>query len=69
MPLILDDLLITCDNDRAAAILPQLAVLAQRTQIFLFTHHDHLVELCRNTLDEDTFHLHQLNTNPSEKGN
>ena len=69
MPLILDDLLVTCDNDRAAAILPQLAVLAQRTQIFLFTHHDHLVELCRKTLGEDTFHLHQLNTNPCAKGN
>ncbi|AKG53301.1 hypothetical protein DGWBC_0623 [Dehalogenimonas sp. WBC-2] len=66
MPLILDDLLITCDNDRAAAILPQLATLAQRTQIFLFTHHDHLVELCRKTLGEDTFHLHQLNTLTSE---
>jgi uncharacterized protein YhaN len=69
MPLILDDLLITCDDDRAAAILPQLAVLAQRTQIFLFTHHDHLVELCRKTLGEDTFHLHQLSINPSAKGN
>ncbi|MEI8372024.1 MAG: AAA family ATPase [Planctomycetota bacterium] len=62
MPLILDDLLITCDNDRAAAILPQLASLAQRTQIFLFTHHDHLVDLCRKTLVEDTFHIHRLST-------
>jgi uncharacterized protein YhaN len=69
MPLILDDLLTTCDNDRAVAILPQLAALAQRTQIFLFTHHDHLVELCRRTLGEDTFHLHRLNTNASEKVN
>jgi len=57
--------LITCDNDRAAAILPQLATLAQRTQIFLFTHHDHLVEICRNTLGEGAFHLHKLNTNPT----
>jgi uncharacterized protein YhaN len=62
MPLILDDLLITFDDDRATAILPQLAALARRTQIFLFTHHDHLVELCRRTLGEDTFHLHRLNT-------
>ncbi|MBW6486416.1 MAG: AAA family ATPase [Syntrophobacterales bacterium] len=69
MPLILDDLLITCDNDRAAAILPKLATLAQRTQIFLFTHHDHLVELCRNTLGEGAFHLHQMNTQPSAIGN
>lgn len=64
MPLILDDLLITCDNDRATAILPQLVTLARRTQVFLFTHHDHLVELCRKTLGEDTFHLHQLDSNP-----
>jgi uncharacterized protein YhaN len=69
MPLILDDLLITFDDDRATAILPQLAALARRTQIFLFTHHDHLVELCRRTLGEDTYHLHRLNTNASEKGN
>ncbi len=69
MPLILDDLLITCDNDRAAAILPQLAALARRTQIFLFTHHNHLVELCRISLGKDSFHLHQLNAHPGEKGN
>ncbi len=69
MPLILDDLLITCDNERATAILPQLAALAQRTQIFLFTHHDHLVELCHKTLDKNTFHFHRLNANPGLKGN
>jgi len=69
MPLILDDLLITFDDDRAAAILPQLAALARRTQIFLFTHHDHLVDLCRRTLEEDAFHLHRLNTDAGEKGN
>lgn len=60
MPLILDDLLITFDNDRTKAILPQLGALAKRTQIFLFTHHEHLVELCRQTLGEDQFHLHRL---------
>ena len=60
MPLILDDLLMTFDNDRAKAILPQLRSLAQRTQIFLFTHHDHLVELCRQTLGDGQFQLHRL---------
>ncbi|MBF0203229.1 MAG: AAA family ATPase [Desulfamplus sp.] len=55
MPLILDDLLITFDDDRTSAILPQLADLAQRTQIFLFTHHYHLVELCRQTLGKESF--------------
>ena len=60
MPLILDDLLITFDDDRARAILPQLGSLAKRTQIFLFTHHEHLVELCRQTVGGDQFHLHRL---------
>ena len=60
MPLILDDLLITFDNERTKAILPQLAGLAHRTQILLFTHHEHLVDLCRQTLGEDRFRLHRL---------
>ena len=60
MPLILDDLLITFDDDRTRAILPQLAALAKRAQIFLFTHHNHLIDLCRETLGETNFHLHRL---------
>ena len=60
MPLILDDLLITFDNERTMAILPRLADLARRTQILLFTHHEHLVELCRQTLGENQFQLHRL---------
>jgi uncharacterized protein YhaN len=60
MPLILDDLLMTFDNQRAEAILPQLRSLARRTQIFLFTHHDHLVELCRETIGNGQFQLHRL---------
>lgn len=70
MPLILDDLLITFDDDRATAILPQLSELSQRTQIFLFTHHDHLVDICRQTLGEDAYHLHRLGgPNTGEIGN
>ena len=60
MPLILDDLLITFDNERTTAILPQLADLAKRTQVFLLTHHEHLVELCRQNLAEGQFQFHQL---------
>lgn len=60
MPLILDDLLITFDDERAKAILPQLGALAKRTQIFVFTHHEHLVDLCRQSLGDGQFHLHRL---------
>jgi uncharacterized protein YhaN len=60
MPLILDDLLITFDNERAKAILSQLAELSKRTQILLFTHHAHLVELVRQTLGDQGCNLHRL---------
>lgn len=67
MPLILDDLLTTFDDERAKAILPQLAGFAKRTQIFLFTHHEHLVKLCQQTLGEAQFTLHELvNPHPSK---
>lgn len=60
IPLILDDLLSTFDDERAKAILLQLAELSRRTQILLFTHHAHLVELVRKTLSENEFSLHRL---------
>ena len=60
MPLILDDLLSTFDNERAKAILPQLAALSKRTQILLFTHHEHLIQLARETLGNEGFNLHRL---------
>ena len=60
MPLILDDLLSTFDNERAKAILPQLAELAKRSQVLLFTHHEHLIQLARETLGDEGFKLHRL---------
>ena len=66
MPLILDDLLITFDNERALAILPELRSLSEKSQVLLFTHHEHLIELCRESLGEDGFHLHRLGTAPAE---
>jgi uncharacterized protein YhaN len=67
MPLILDDLLITFDNERTRAILPQLANLATRSQVFLFTHHEHLIELCHETLGEGQFMLHKLASSTSSR--
>jgi len=68
MPLILDDLLITFDNERTKAIIPQLVNLAKRTQVFLFTHHEHLVELCQETVGNSRFTLHRLGTNSKPVG-
>lgn len=60
MPLILDDLLITFDDDRARALLPLLRGLAGTTQVLLFTHHRHLLDLARETLPAEAVCLHEL---------
>ncbi|MDP2431178.1 MAG: AAA family ATPase [Pseudomonadota bacterium] len=60
MPLILDDLLITFDDDRTRAILPLLRDLAGTTQVLLFTHHRHLIDLARETLPADAVCLHEI---------
>lgn len=60
MPLILDDLLVTFDDARARAILAELRDLSEKAQVLLFTHHDHVVGLCRETLGPGGFHLHRL---------
>ncbi len=45
IPLILDDLLMTFDDERTKALLPVLEELSQKTQVLIFTHHSHLKEL------------------------
>ncbi len=44
-PVIVDDLLVQFDDDRAVATLEVLSELSARTQVLFFTHHRHLVEL------------------------
>jgi uncharacterized protein YhaN len=53
LPLIVDDILIQFDDARAAATLDVLAEFSQRTQVLLFTHHEHLVDLARARLAPD----------------
>ena len=60
MPVILDDLLVTFDDQRARAILPILRDFGRKTQVMLFTHHRHLVELARAVLTEDGLHFHEI---------
>mgnify|MGYP002619709431 CR=1 FL=1 len=63
MPLILDDVLINFDDERAAAALTALAAFASHTQVLMFTHHAHLVELARATLDSKALFVHELPAN------
>ena len=59
MPLVLDDLLMTFDDERTTALLPILAKLSQKTQILVFTHHQHLRDLFERNLPAQ-FASHRL---------
>ena len=59
-PVILDDVLMAFDNRRAAAALRILAELAKKTQVLLFTHHEHHVELARQTIPCKALTVHEL---------
>lgn len=60
IPLILDDLLLNFDNERARAALQVLAELAQKTQVLFFTHHAHLVDLARSAMSKHQLFVHEL---------
>jgi len=64
LPLIVDDVLIKFDDARAAATLEVLAEFSRRTQVILFTHHEHLIELAggraADLVGERTVFVHRL---------
>jgi uncharacterized protein YhaN len=51
LPFLADDLFINYDDARSAAGFRVLAKLAKETQVLFFTHHEHLADLARETLD------------------
>ncbi|MEW4529184.1 AAA family ATPase [Maioricimonas sp. JC845] len=61
MPFIVDDVLLSFDDDRARAALSVLAELSQSTQVIFFTHHQHLVDLAREAVDDSQWFLHNMN--------
>ena len=60
IPFILDDVLISFDNERAAAALAVLADFSARTQIIFFTHHAHMVDLARQSVPADVLFVHEM---------
>jgi uncharacterized protein YhaN len=51
LPFMADDLFINYDDARSAAGFRVLARLAEQTQVLFFTHHEHLADLARETLE------------------
>ena len=60
MPLVLDDVLVTSDDERASRVLEALARFTAGGQVLLFTHHRHLLDVARATLGEDVLAVHRL---------
>jgi len=59
-PIILDDILVNFDNDRAAAALRLFAELGSRAQVLLFTHHRHVIDLAQKVLPAEQIHVAEL---------
>ena len=60
VPLILDDLLVHFDDERARSALEVLSSLALKTQVLLFSHHLHVAELARECLPEDNLSVYRI---------
>ena len=60
LPLVLDDVLVNFDDDRATAALLVLAEFSKRAQILFFTHHRHLLELAEKVLPPSVVFPHEL---------
>jgi len=53
MPLILDDLLVNFDDERAKATFELLDEISEHTQILFFTHHKHLAKIANDTVRKE----------------
>jgi uncharacterized protein YhaN len=60
VPFIADDVLMTFDDARAKAALRALETVSKRSQVLLFTHHQHLVDLAGEALAPGTYCVHRL---------
>ncbi|MET8383135.1 AAA family ATPase [Streptosporangium canum] len=60
LPFVMDDIFMTFDDQRTRATLRVLDEMADRFQMIVFTHHDHLAELARAELPDGRLHLHPL---------
>jgi len=60
LPLVLDDILIHFDDERAAAALGVLGELAERVQILFFTHHARDLSLAGRAIAPECLFRHGL---------
>lgn len=64
IPFIVDDILSNFDNDRAAATIAVLGELSEKTQVIMFTHHQHLVDVAKSVLGPDVLFTQSIDGDP-----
>jgi exonuclease SbcC len=60
MPLVLDDVLITSDDERSVNMFRALGKFAAQSQVVVFTHHHHLLDVASNAVGTDGVKIHRL---------
>lgn len=60
MPFIVDDALVNFDNERVQEALKMFAEMSNFTQIIFFTHHKHVVDIARASLEHDRLFVQEL---------
>ena len=60
MPLVLDDVFMTADDERATHMFRALAKFAAASQVLVFTHHHHLLALASGAVGEGALRVHRL---------
>ena len=65
LPIVCDDLLITADDARSAALLKVLAAAAEHSQVIVFSHHAHLIDVANRAVGADGFKLHIIDAAPA----
>ena len=60
IPVILDDILINFDNERAVAAMDCLAKLSEKTQVIMFTHHRHIGDLIKKCQRKESIFFQEM---------
>lgn len=60
MPLVLDDVFMTADDERATRMFRALAKFAAASQVLVFTHHHHLLALASGAVGAGELQVHRL---------
>ena len=60
LPFVVDDVLVHFDDERSLAALQAFAHFSRSTQVIFFTHHQHLVQLALDHMQDEQVFVHKL---------